>query len=204
MHRRQLLVLGAASVSTACSGLNARGSPAMTDEERALRRRFRGLSGGELFVDAITPKRCVVIFNESGGVVYTRGSVSIKNNRRYSYSSEFGVPRTLRVTWREGDCRVTERYGEYVGGTIIGDYTVPVAERIPDELLDDLRRNGGMFRLKIRIHDDGPLIGWDIKDILPTYHAGGDFREADIVNGKVVRKGWYIDPKTKQKIETDF
>jgi hypothetical protein len=39
----------------------------------------------------------------------------------------------------------------------------------------------------------------------PVYEAvGGDFREAEIVNGIAVRKGWYIDPKTGQKIETDF
>jgi hypothetical protein len=102
--------------------------------------------------------------------------------------------------------------GAYEGGTIVGDYTVPVAERIPDELLDDLRRNGGMFRLKIRIHDDGPLIGWDIKDgIMSTRMAGGDFQEMTIryegTTNNVTRhfvQGWYFDPKTKHRIETDF
>jgi hypothetical protein len=34
--------------------------------------------------------------------------------------------------------------------------------------------------------------------------AGGDFREAEIFNGIAIRKGWYIDKKTGQKIETDF
>lgn len=34
--------------------------------------------------------------------------------------------------------------------------------------------------------------------------AGGDFREAKIFNGKVVRPGWYIDKKTGQRIETDY
>jgi hypothetical protein len=34
--------------------------------------------------------------------------------------------------------------------------------------------------------------------------AGGDFQEATVFNGKVLRKGWYIHPKTGQKIETDF
>jgi hypothetical protein len=34
--------------------------------------------------------------------------------------------------------------------------------------------------------------------------ADGDFQEARIFNGQVIRKGWYIHPKTKQKIETDF
>lgn len=95
-------------------------------------------------------------------------------------------------------------------GTIIGDYTVPVAERIPDELLDDLRKNPrGSLRIKIRLAEDRVLIGWDImrdgkgKYTFDYEMAGGDFREARIYNGKVDRKGWYID-KNGQKIETDY
>ncbi|MCL2326787.1 MAG: hypothetical protein FWC40_09890 [Proteobacteria bacterium] len=34
--------------------------------------------------------------------------------------------------------------------------------------------------------------------------AGGNFREARIINGKPVRKGWYIDRRTGHKIETDL
>jgi hypothetical protein len=76
---------------------------------------------------------------------------------------------------------------------------------IPDDLLDAMRRGVGGFRLKIRIHKDGPLIGWDLsRGFNLQYFAGGDFREADIENGKVLRKGWYIQPKTGQKIDTDF
>lgn len=95
-------------------------------------------------------------------------------------------------------------------GTIIGDYTVPVAERIPDELLDDLRQNRrGNLRIKIRLAEDRVLIGWDImregegKYTFDYEMAGGDFREARIYNGKVDRKGWYID-KSGHKIETDY
>ena len=93
----------------------------------------------------------------------------------------------------------------FYGGTVLGNYTVPVAARIPDDLLDAMRKGVGGFRLKIRIHPDGPLIGWDLsRGFNLQYFAGGDFREADIENGKVLRKGWYIHPKTGQKIETDF
>jgi len=98
-----------------------------------------------------------------------------------------------------------------------------VAERIPDDLLNDLRRDPkGSLRIKIRIHHDGVLLGWDIERrpgfdskkrdqfgeavYVKAVHsfAGGDFREAEIYNGKPVRKGWYIHPKTGEKIETDF
>lgn len=33
---------------------------------------------------------------------------------------------------------------------------------------------------------------------------GGDFREAKIYNGIAVRKGWYIHPRTGERIEADF
>jgi hypothetical protein len=93
----------------------------------------------------------------------------------------------------------------FYGGTVLGSYTVPVASRIPDDLLDAMREGVGGFGLKIRIHPDGPLIGWELsRGFNLQYFAGGDFREADIENGKVLRKGWYIHPKTGQKIETDF
>ena len=80
-----------------------------------------------------------------------------------------------------------------------------------EALLEDKRRNGGGFRLKIRIHPDGPLIGWDLERGVGTapdgskfHHAGGDFQEAYIYNGKVLRKGWFIHPKTGRRIETDY
>ena len=101
--------------------------------------------------------------------------------------------------------------GAFFGGTVLGDYTIPVASRIPDALLEEKRRNGSGFRLKIRIHPDGPLIGWDLErapgsapDGSNFHHAGGDFQEAHIYQGKVLRKGWYIHPRTAERIETDF
>ncbi len=110
-----------------------------------------------------------------------------------------------------------------VTGQLYGQWRVPVAERIPDDLLDDLRANpkGGM-RIKFRFHPDGVLLGWDIERrpgfdpnkrdefgnqlFVRAVHsfAGGDFREAQIINGQVVRKGWYVHPKTKQRIDLDF
>jgi hypothetical protein len=92
---------------------------------------------------------------------------------------------------------------------------VPVAERIPDDFLDFIRANGGALRLKIRLVDDGILIGWDIEQRIPIRSSdpkagnylnyalpGGDFREAGIINGKIVRHAWYIDKKGS-KVFTD-
>src|SRR5690606_14342065 len=110
-----------------------------------------------------------------------------------------------------------------VTGKVLGEWQVPIADRIPDEVLDDLRRDRkGSSRLKLRFHREGVLVGWNIErrpGFDPTIRdqwgearyvsavhsfAGGNFREAEIVNGKVVRNGWYIHPKTGQRFETDF
>lgn len=182
----------------------------MTAEDAQLAHKFRGIRGGELYVDSIVEVQGVNIINQDGGIIFARATVSIWNQSRYAYSSDFGMPKTIRVIWRDrydpvpAESKVPD--GMYIGGTVLGDYTVPVASRVPDEVLDAVRAGRGELRLKIRIHPDGPLVGWDVLNMraAETYLAGGDFREAKIFNGQVVRKGWYIHPKTKEKIETDF
>jgi hypothetical protein len=179
----------------------------LSDEDKALKRKFSGMRGGELVVDAFGEKEGVNIFNEAGKLFYKRVSVSAKNNSQHSYSASFGVPKLLRAEWRDpaveyGGSAVT---GAYDGGVVIANYTVPVASRIPEEVLEGMRDKVGGFRLKIRLHDDGLLIGWDLsRGFNLQYLPGGDFREAEIENGKVVRKGWYIHPKTGVKHETNF
>ena len=117
------------------------------------------------------------------------------------------MPKTVRMMWYSDDSQVTRNERAppaFTGGTLLADVTVPVAARIPLDVLDEARKKGSGLRLKIRVHPEGVLIGWDIRKEFETVMAGGDFREAEIYNGQVVRKGWYIDPKTGKKIETDF
>jgi hypothetical protein len=205
---------------------------AMSAEDQALKRKFRGLEGGELYVDSLVEIKGFNIFNEVGGVFFARAVLGPRGNFRGSYSGDFGVPKTLRFVWREGEWRSTRakddprpesdfiEVGEgnvYFGGKIAGDYNVPVAARIPEEVLNDWRQNGGGFRLKIRMHADGPLIGWDIvrargsaPDGSSHFQVGGDFREAPLIYKREAGcspcqgKGWYIHPKTKERIETEF
>lgn len=70
--------------------------------------------------------------------------------------------------------------GEYFGD-VVGDYTFPVASRIPDEVVREIRKNGGGLRLKFRLKPDGVLFGWDIERFsggLPRHSMpGGDFLE---------------------------
>lgn len=207
---------------------------AMSPGEKNLSRRFRGLGQPVAFwFDASSPKHGVTITDGKGQILVSPASLGPRDRRDgFYYGRKLPpIPETVRVTWREGSygrderfSRHDERISNWVGGTIIGDYTVPlgreVAKRIPDELLEEIRKNGGWLRIKIRLQDDGVLIGWAlaksfkipgcIESPLNNYcyrhenlMPGGDFQEAEIVDGKLVKKGWYID-KNGQKIETDY
>ena len=117
------------------------------------------------------------------------------------------MPASIRATWLT--CHyVSDGNGYWKGGTLAGDHTAPVAERIPAEVIDYLRTKGGSLRLKIRLVDTGVLIGWDIETriyaraedrgrvpgsiryVLP----GGDFCERQIYAGEVVEPGWEHPP----------
>jgi hypothetical protein len=195
-----------------CQPSASRDRSSTSKDDKALAHKFRGIRGGELYVDAISEKQCVNIFDEHGQYFYASSVLSLRTNSRHAYSSQFGVPKVIRVQWHDDCVMAAKPYGTFTGGKVLGDYTVPVASRIPDELLDKVRAGKGGLRLKIRLHDDGPLIGWDLYvGFNQTAYAGGDFREAHMVyEGDPMNptrrweKGWYIHPKTGQKIETDF
>jgi integrase len=198
-----------------------------------MKKKYRGIYGMVLRLDALTPKKGVMIMTDTGRRFTGAGNLGPRAVGNLTYTDSYGPPpRALRVTWREGDYTYKGQ-GVWEGGTVAGDYTVPLAERIPEELLDYLRSGdrkpywvgksvrdgtdifatpiGRALRLKIRLADNGVLIGWDVEERFQTRFgtglmykmAGGDFREVQLEDGVVVEKGWYIDPQTGQKIETD-
>ncbi len=241
-YRRQMLIAGCVlplGLSTACSPKAESSARAddrvLTPEEQKWKHKFRGIRGGQLVVDAFGRKRGVTIFSENGQRFFSSSSLGSGGATTHAYGAEFGVPISLRATWRKevesgtpeerekNAIRPTGPWGEYGGGIVVGDVTVPVAERIPDDILDHLRSGGGGgFRLKLRLADDTLLVGWDIESrpgynpnnrdengnpyyVPPVYSmVGGDFDCALRQNHRLVHKGWYIDKKTGQKIETDF
>lgn len=188
--------------------------PAGDPAEDALRQRFRGLSV-VLVVDAAEGAEMegVKIHSDNGGQIFSHGGVS---GPRHSISAigSARVPRWVRVSWRKNPRAIWGKHGGIDWeGPIIGDHTLSVAERIPDAVLESLRKNPkGDLRIKFRLHPNGVYFGWDIErrpglkpglSVSPVYElAGGDFQEARIFNGVTVRKGWYID-KNGHKIETD-
>lgn len=222
-RRRTLLLSGGIALLGGCSlgggRTEAEPSEPLSVEDAQFKHKFRGLRGGQLRVDSLFEVEGLNIFNERGRLFFAHSCLIPPDGRiTSSYGADFGVPKFLRFEWRDktqmesdGALKRGLPDGAYYGGKILGNYTVPIASRIPDSLLEDKRQNGGGFRLKIRIHPDGPLIGWDLERGIGTgpdgskfHHAGGDFQEAYIYQGKVLRKGWFIHPKTGQRIETDY
>jgi len=234
MRRRFLIRLAVAALGThlmaACRGTQPAAPPAPLTESQArylesrqrMLQRF-GRPGFELVVDAVAGQEFlgVEFFPEyAKHSFYRAGGQTLRSQAKMILSQP--VPERARILWRDSDKFAPDGRAVYAGN-ILGDETIEVGSRIPQELIDDLERDPrGNLRLKFRMSKDGTLFGWDIqrrpgydpnlrdpqgRDIhFPAVHsfAGGDFREAEIVNGKVVRKGWYIERRTGRKVETDY
>ncbi len=106
---------------------------------------------------------------------------SARLNATNSSTSSYGgaaIPRWVRVTWREG---ADEAHGLYwTTGKVVGDYTVPVLERIPPQVFQLIKAAPGRaLRLRFRVKDDGVLFGWAVQQSGKTTYfdiqRGGDF-----------------------------
>lgn len=234
MRRRFLIRLAVAALGThlmaACRVTPPAAPPTPLTESQArylesrqrMLQRF-GRPGFELVVDAVAGQEFlgVEFFPEyAKHSFYRAGGQTLRSQAKMILSQP--VPERARILWRDSDKFAPDGRAVYAGN-ILGDETIEVGSRIPQELIDDLERDPrGNLRLKFRMSKDGTLFGWDIqrrpgydpnlrdpqgRDIhFPAVHsfAGGDFREAEIVNGKVVRKGWHIERRTGRKVETDY
>jgi hypothetical protein len=195
-----------------------------TEEEQRRMNKFANVMSTELLMSSLDQLRWIAVLDQNNRYVHAPSLLSPSHGSGFPLRE---VPARLRLTWREQDPNNPvysgNRNESWSGGKITGSFEIPVADRIPDELLDDLRRDPkGSLRIKVRLHRDGVLLGWDIerrpgydrknRDIfgqavyVAAEHSfyGGDFREAEIINGKPVRMGWYIHPKTGQRIETPY
>ncbi|WP_169315403.1 hypothetical protein [Verminephrobacter aporrectodeae] len=219
-----ILLLGVSLASGGCSLLMSDSSPRdmvnLTPEDKMLIHKYRGIRGGALYISAVgEDKNNVTMLNQNDMVWHAALSLGEGGSRHLTYTSAMSIPRTLHVIWRTDDAEprknrngVRDVTAGYEGGSILGDYTVKVASRIPDEVLDFIRTNGNsLLRLKIRLADHGVLIGWDVEE---WYNAkggrtfryvmpGGDFKEPKIKYGKVIERGWMITPDG-EKVEMDW
>lgn len=111
---------------------------------------------------------------------YAKSLLSRKTREIMSYPGGV-VPERVRIVWRKTHETYRASGRMRYGGEIAGDYTIPVAIRVPDAVLQDIRARGGALRLKFRLKPDGVLFGWDIErdggGISKFEMPSGDFME---------------------------
>jgi hypothetical protein len=177
LRKRKLFALVALlPLASGCSKAAQGGVP---DDEQ---RRFKNM-GLVLVIDAVAGAEMegVVILDDLGYEIFGRGRVSRRNRSIMALGSSH-VPLTVHAVWRKGAGWDKAR-GIWNEGAIAGDYTIPVAKRIPDEVLKEIRAHRGNLRLKFRLKPDGVLFGWDIERAAPLGDVsifempGGDFLE---------------------------
>jgi len=214
MKRKLLALLAGLPLFTACVPAEVRAArkageerekayhDSLTPKERAALQRFRGI-GIQLVVDAAAGAEMegVKIHSDNGYSIFSSGRVS--QGKSISDVGSARVPLWVRVIWREKPKAIWGKDGGIDwDGPIIGDYTIPVAERIPDEVLESLRKDPrGSLRIKFRLHPRGVYFGWDLERrpgfdpnkraeyrknniyFPPGYEmTGGDFKEARVAS----------------------
>jgi len=173
------LLLPLASILTACKATAMSQAPKMSEQQR----RFNNM-GLALVVDAVDG--AVMLGNEffadGSDTPFYQSSVTRKGNRAIMAFPSGTVPERVRVVWRDSSKIVGRQDNpaeNTYAGNILGDYTIPIASRIPDEVVKEIRKNGGGLRLKFRLKPDGVMFGWDIERFeggLPRHSMpGGDF-----------------------------
>lgn len=235
--RREVLLGIIATSLAGCAGPDARTAkkaepidPQDPYEQSRQRMRHKfGDLGAELRVDAFKEQEFygVQFFPEGSDRPFYSSSTQTLRNRSIM-SMPLEIPERVRIVWRESNKRpIVGKYGHTTHeDPIIGTDTIDVGSRIPQEVIDSIRREGGGLRLKFRLSNDGVYFGWDIerrpgydpnkKDSMgqtlyvpPAFSmTGGDFKESRLIyytGGEPTKeKGWYIDKKTGRRVETDY
>jgi hypothetical protein len=179
---------GALALLSVLTGCNAMGrvpsnAPQLTDAQ--LRLKDVGLV---LVVDAVPGVEMlgVEFFADGSDRPFYARSMQRKSGRAIMAFPISVVPDRVRVMWRDSDKLVRRADNPSLStyaGNVLGDYTFPIASRIPDDVVKEIRKNGGGLRLKFRLKPDGVLFGWDIERFaggLPRHSMpGGDFLETE-------------------------
>lgn len=139
---------------------------------------------GELIVDAVPDAEMfgMQMFADSADKHFHQSGAT-----RHGAASKSGfplprIPEHVRVIWRKATKAARDEDGQLTFvGPLAADYTIPVASRIPEAVLEEVRKNGGALRIKFRLKPDGVMLGWDIQRTHKSGHgfvysdAGGDF-----------------------------
>jgi len=126
-----LILIAFAALMNACVATGSRANRAETESEHQ-HRRFEGIRALVLVLDATSTKRGVNFYDERGTPIGTAASLGPRNSDTGAYpGGEKRIPIRIRSIWREGDFKATWgplRSIQWQGGTLAGDYTIPVAD----------------------------------------------------------------------------
>lgn len=118
------------------------------------------------------PKRGVLGVSDTGRHLFAFFLLDARQADTGSYAGA-GLPQWIRVTWREGEIAQDYATASWKGGTVVGDYRVEVANRVPLEVQRYAAAGPDRaLRLIFRIKDDGVLLAWDVQEV-PPYGRGG-------------------------------
>jgi hypothetical protein len=180
--RRQFC--GRLTLLSLLAGCNPLGQSSQLSEAQ---RRLRGINLA-LVVDAVPGAKLlgVEFYADGSNREFYSSSTTWKGNREIMALPLNVIPEKIRIMWRDSNelvGRSDEPSKSTYAGNILGDYTILVASRIPDDVIKEIRKKGGGLRLKFRLKPDGVLFGWDIERILNGFpeHGmpGGDFLETE-------------------------
>jgi hypothetical protein len=166
-----------------------------------------------LIVDkGVKPKSGFEMYSDTGRYLSGHAELNARNGGTSGYGG-IGLPKWVDVSWRTG--KFVQKYDPvnksvWTGGTVVGNYRIEVASRIPKEVVQYASaKKGRAIKLMFRILDDDVVLGWCVQEAPPPpaggwvfSNYGGDFLPAEKLQGQIVTKGWYLDKKTGQRIET--
>ena len=134
-----------------------------------------------------SPKKGVAAASDKGGILF---SPMLQRSSDESINADTGgldhsFSQWVRMTWRTGSgIDFDDVHGGWKGGEIVGDHTVKVRERIPDDVFAYVRaKQGRAIVLHFQLKDDGVLFAWDVQELNKTKFGqelvysmhGGDF-----------------------------
>ncbi len=200
MKRRSWLAVGGLAVAATRLG-HAMGS----------RSRGFGVVVTTGLINGTQPKYGVEVQSDSGR--HLMGHASLAGGGGSAGYGGIGLPQWVEVSWRIGD--FIQRFDPdaksvWTGGTVVARHRIEVASRIPEDVVRYASaERGRAIKLMFRILDDDVVMGWCVQE--PSKlgggwlfsHFGGDFKPANWVQGIVTEKGWYLDRRTGQRVETN-
>ena len=131
-----------------------------------------------------TPKYGINAISDTGNIIFASSAYlpNAMSTASIGGGSKMSFPRWVRVTWRQGP-GIHYDQGVFFGGTVIGDYSIEVLSRIPEEISAYVgAARGRVIVSRFRVKDDGVLLAWHVQETV-THPGGGSGLVASMHGG---------------------